>query len=175
MVESSAITRTIRLDKELDDVLQKIARDEKVTVNSIVNRCLRQFVDWDRHADKFGMATIRPALLTELISRLSVDEARQLGRDSVKDSLRPAIEYIFVEFSLPNFIEFMRRFARYSGRFEFEDSVDGRKHVILVRHSTGLKWSAYYEGMVRGIFEDELGIKIKASAGPESFTGTFEV
>ena len=170
-----AVTRTIRLEKELDDVLQKIAKDERVTVNSIVNKSLRKYVDWDRHADKFGMLVVRPAVLAELMERQSLDEARELGRLSVKNGLKPTISYMFVDFSLPNVIEFLRRFSKYSGRYSFEDSVDGRKHVILMRHALGLKWSAYYEGVLKGIFDDELGIKIKVSVGPETCIGQFEL
>lgn len=169
-----AVTRTIRIDKDLDEVLQKIAKDERVTVNSIVTKSLRKYVDWDRHAEKFGMLMVRPALLNDLMERQSLEEARELGRLAAKNSMRPAVEYIFVDFSLANVIEFLRRFSKYSGRYSFEESADGRKHVILLRHSSGPKWSAYYEGMMRGILEQELGVKIRVTAGPEVCIAQFE-
>jgi hypothetical protein len=169
------VTRTIRLEDDLDELLQRIAKDEKVTVNSIVTRSLRRYADWDRHAERFGMMAVRPAMLVELMERHTLDEARQLGRLSAKDSMRPAVEYIFVDFTLPNVVEFLRRFSKYGGRYQFEDSPEGRKHVILMRYALGMKWSAYYEGMLKCIFEDEVGIKIKVSASPEVVIGKFEL
>jgi hypothetical protein len=165
----------MRLEKELDDALQTIAKNEKMTVNSIVSRMVRRYVEWDRHAEKFDTMEIGPAVLTELMERQTMDEARELGRRSARDVLRPWIEHIFVNFTFDNIIEFVRRFSKYSHRFHFEDSVDGRKHVILIRHPLGLKWSAYYGGVVSEIFEDGLGIKIKLTIGPETCIAKFEL
>ena len=87
--------------------------------------------------------------------------------------MKPAVESIFVDFSLANVIEFLRRFSQYGGRYQFEVSDEGRKHVILMRHSLGLKWSAFYEGLLGGILE-ELGIKAKLTVGPETCMARFE-
>lgn len=168
------ITRTIRLEEDLDRLLQKIAKDERATVNAVVNRAIRRYVDWDRHAQRFGMMAVRPEMLSILMERQSLEEAKELGRQSAKNSMRPAVESIFVDFTLPNVVEFLRRFSTYGGRYQFEDSVEGRKHVILMRHALGLKWSTYYEGILKGIFEDELGIKINVNVLPEVCMGKFE-
>jgi hypothetical protein len=168
-------TRTIRLEKELDDALQTIAKKEKMTVNSIVSKMVRRYVEWDRHAEKFDTMEIGPAVLTELMERNTVDEARELGRRSTRDVIRPWMEYIFVSITFDNAIEFLRRFSKYTHRFHFEDSVDGREHAILIRHPLGLKWSAYYGGALSEIFEDALGIKIKLTIGPETCMAKFEL
>jgi len=169
------VTRTIRLEEDLDELLQKLAKDERATVNAVVNRAIRRYVEWDRHAQRFGMMAVRPAMLSVLMERQSIEEAKELGRQSAKNSMRPAVESMFVDFTLPNVIEFLRRFSVYGGRYQFEDSVEGRRHVILMRHTLGLKWSAYYEGILSGIFEDELGIKIKVTTLPEVCIGKFEL
>ena len=58
------------------------------------------------------------------------------------------------------------RFSLYTKRFDFEDSVEGRKHLIMLRHSLGLKWSAYYGGMLSDILEKGLRIKIEQTSVP---------
>jgi predicted transcriptional regulator len=169
-----SVTRTIRLEKELDEALQRIAKSEKVTVNSLVNRSLTKFVDWDIHADKFGMIALRPALAIELMERQSVDEARELGRKAARDSARQAVEFLYIGVTLPNVIEFLRRFGRYGGRYDFEESREGRKHVILLRQAMGLKWSTFNEGLVRGLLEDEMGLKIEVSVSPDLCLARFD-
>jgi hypothetical protein len=67
------------------------------------------------------------------------------------------------------------RFALYTRRFDFEDSVEGRKHLIMLRHSLGLKWSAYYGRMLTDIFEKGLRIRIEQSIGPEACSAKFEL
>ena len=170
-----SVTRTLRLEKELDGALQKIATEERVSVNTLVNRLLRKFVDWDVHARRFGMTTLRPAMMVQLMERQSPEEAVELGRSAVRDSAKSAVESMFVDFTPTSAIEFLRRFGLYAGRYEFEHSEDGRKHVILIRHGSGLKWSLYYEGVLRGIFEDGLGYKIQVRSTPDTCIARFEV
>jgi len=169
-----SVTRTIRLEKELDELIQKMADGQRVTVNSIVNRSLRKLVDWDVYTEKFGMVAMTPWLSIQLMERQSLDEARELGRKVARQSARQAIESIFIDFNLGTTLGFLSLFGKYGARFDFEDSVDGRKHVILIRHGQGLKWSTYYEGILRGLLEDELGLKIDVRVSADSCLARFE-
>jgi len=144
-------------------------------VNSLVNRSLRKFVDWDSHAERFGMVTLPPALFMKLMERQSAEEARELGRKTAQDSARYAVESIFADFTLVNLLEFLRRMGQYGGRFRFEDNMEGRRHVILIRHGMGLKWSSYYSGVLQGFLEDGLGVKIETQVSPEVCLARFEI
>jgi hypothetical protein len=159
-------TRTIRFDKDLDDALQAMARNERMSVNAIVNDLVRRYVGWDRYSDRVSVE-VSPSLLVEVLSRFSLDEAKEMGRRMANDLVRTAIDEILVDFTFENVVEFFRRFAKYTRRFDFEDTVEGRTHVMLVRHSLGLKWSAYYAGMFQQILEKELGLKIEERIGPQ--------
>lgn len=170
-----SVTRSIRIEKELDEALQKLAKNEKMTVNSIVGRQVRRYVDWDRYTEKFHMVEISPDLLQEMMSRYTLDEARQLGRKMSKDVIRVSIQAIFVNVTVENALEFLRRFSLYTRRFEFEDSVEGRKHVLLLRHSMGDNWSAYLGGLIEELFEVGLKVKTRQTVVPEACTVEFEL
>jgi hypothetical protein len=45
----------------------------------------------------------------------------------------------------------------------------------MLRHSLGLKWSAYYGRMLTDIFEKGLRIRIEQSIGPEACSAKFEL
>ena len=169
------VTRTIRFDKELDEALQNIGHHEKMSVNAIVNRLVREYVEWDRYNEKIHIVEISPSVLTMLMERYPLDEARALGRTMAKDLVRPSIEQIFVDYTFDNAVEFLRRFSHYTRRFNFEDSVEGHKHVMMLRHSLGVKWSAYYAGMLQEILEEGLGIKIQQTMGAEFCAAKFEL
>ena len=168
-------TRTIRFDKGLDEALQTIGRHQKMSVNAIVNRLVREYVEWDRYNEKIHIMEISPTLLTELMERCSLDDARELGTRMSEDLVRPSIEQMFVDVTFDNTVEFLRRFSLYTRRFDFEDSVEGRKHLIMLRHSLGLKWSAYYGGMLTDILEKGLKLKIEQNIGPEACSARFEI
>ena len=59
------VTRTIRFDKELDEALQTIGRHEKMSVNAIVNKLVREYVEWDRYNEKIHIMEISPSVLSE--------------------------------------------------------------------------------------------------------------
>ncbi|MGD0638404.1 MAG: hypothetical protein ABSA72_10245 [Nitrososphaerales archaeon] len=168
-------TRTIRFDKGLDEALQTIGRNQKMSVNAIVNKLVREYVEWDRYNEKIHIMEVSPTLLTELMERCSLDDARELGRRMSQDLVRPSIEQMFVDFTFDNAVEFLRRFSLYTKRFDFEDSVEGRRHLIMLRHSLGPKWSAYYGGMLSDILEKGLRIKIEQTIGPETSSARFEL
>jgi hypothetical protein len=170
-----SVTRTVRFDKELDEVLQTVAKNEKMSVNSLVGQMARRYVEWDRHSEKFNRMEIGPAVLVELMERYTMEEARELGRQSARDVIRPWVEYIFVNYTYENLVEFLRRFSKYTHRYQFEDSVSGREHVVLVRHPLGLKWSSYYAGALGELLGEGLGIKTKLTVGPETCTAKFVV
>ena len=170
-----SVTRTIRLEKEIDEVIQRMAEEERVTVNSLVTRALRKLVDWDVYAEKFGVVSMTPWLVVQLMERQTLDEARELGNRVARQSARQATETIFAEFTLQTALGFLRLFGKYGGRFEFEDTVDGRKHVVLIRHGQGLKWSTYYEGVLRGFLHDELGLAIEVNVSQDACLARFEL
>ena len=112
-------TRTIRFDKGLDEALQTIGRHQKMSVNAIVNKLVREYVEWDRYNEKINIMEISPTLLTELMERCSLDDARELGRRMSQDLVRPSIEQMFVDFTFDNTVEFLRRFALYTETLRF--------------------------------------------------------
>jgi len=173
-VPKPSVTRTIRLDKELDEAIQRIAEDEKVTVNSLVNRSLRKFLDWDFHSDKLGVVGMPPWMSVELMGKCSADEARELGK-RVATLTRPVIEAMFHEFTFPAVLKFLRLWGRYEGRYAVEENAEGNGHLFLIRHDRGPKWSNFYEGFLRGLLQDGLGLAVKVRVTEDSCLVNFEI
>src|SRR5579863_8411185 len=119
-----SVTRTVRLDKDLDDAIQRRAAEEKITVNFIFNRTVRKLVEWDVPARKLGLVTTPEGLLNRLLDRYDDDGCLELGRASARDYVKPFVVYLFGEFSLENTILLLRRSSQYGGRWEFDDVVD---------------------------------------------------
>lgn len=175
MPGTPSVTRTVRIDKDLDDRIQTLANHERMSVNALVNRSLGNLVEWDRFADFFGMMTFTPMLLEDLVERLSVDEALALGRKNADEFAKPMIMLMHGEFDVVHALEALRRFGSGTRSFRFEDRVDGRRHVMVVHHARGRKWSAFFEGMLVGIFQDGLRISLSVSAKQNSCAASFTI
>ena len=171
--DTPSVTRTVRIEKDLDDLIQTLANHERMSVNALVNKSLRNLADWDRFADFFGMMTFTPMLVEGLVERLSVEEAVALGRKNADELAEPMIMLMLGEFDTVHALEALRRFGSGTRSFRFDDRVDGKRHVMVVRHAKGRKWSAFFEGMLIGIFQDGLGIRLSVSTKSDSSAASF--
>jgi predicted transcriptional regulator len=170
-----SVTRTLRLDEEVDAALEKIADESGESVNSIAERALRKLVEWDRLAETAGLVVISPITLGRLMDTQTVEEARALGKSIGREVWTPIVISIFGEVSLTSTLEAIRRISRYMGRFEFHYATEESRNVITLRHPGGIKWSAFYLGAADSIFGEALGFEVKSSMTEELATLEFSM
>lgn len=149
-----SITRTLRVEEDLDAAVAKSANDERVSVNFIINRQLRRYVDWDIPALDLALVTVPKMILDKFASRTTDENMELDGREVTRDVIRPATLQILGEFSVSSVFEIYRRSSLYGGRFHFDfaDGKDNTSRVFVIRHDSGPKWSRYYYGSVDEAF-----------------------
>jgi hypothetical protein len=171
-VRPRTITRTLRLDDELDKNLLKLADGERVSVNLLINKALRRYVEWDAYVSKFGMLSISKRLMRVLFDHLTDEQARELGRQSGKDAGPELVNFWYKKFDLENTLKaFQDLIGKYSNDFQFDYRFDGKSHVLILKHDTGLKASLYYSESVRAIF-NLLGMKVETSETEDQVVAT---
>jgi len=80
MPGKASVTRSVRIEKDADERLRHLAEQGDTSVNTLVNRALRKFVEWDAYGEKFGFITLPSAMLIKLMDCLTDEEARELLR-----------------------------------------------------------------------------------------------
>jgi hypothetical protein len=143
----------------LDRAIASVAAKQRVSVNFLVNKCIRKYVEWDRPSVEFGIVTIPKLLLDVLVKEKDGEALEQYGREVARDYLRPAAMYLVGEFTVASAIEVLRRGAVYGGSFSFdvEEGRDSRHRVIVLRHDQGRLWSRYFRGLLEETFRVLLG------------------
>jgi hypothetical protein len=169
-----SVTRTVRLEEDLDLAIQDRARDLRVTVNFLVNRAVRKFVEWDIPSEKFGMVIIASALLNKLFDEVDEQTCFKLGRSIAVEVFRPFMEYLFGELTVRASILLLKRASEYGGRFVFDEARDTKKHILIIRHDLGQKGSMYYSGLLEGVFRDLLGKHLKVDCTAALCIAQFE-
>jgi hypothetical protein len=160
------------MPREVEKQLGEIASSEKITVNGLVNRVLRKFVDWDYYAEKGGFASSPPRqflmiparweLFPRLLSHASHDDAARLGRWAGRNVTREVAVFWFKQFSVSTALKTLELFAsRFARRYEHSHNTIGKEEVVTIRHGMGRSWSIFYEHLVRTVFEELLGRKVK--------------
>ncbi len=159
------VTRTIRISRDVVKELQQIASTEKVSVNSLINQALLKFVEWDHYADKFGFAvalTPRWMIFARLLSFTSDQEAARLGRWAGRNVAKEFTIFWFKEFPVRTALKSLELLgSRYARRYEYVHNTAGKEHVVILNHGMGRQWSFYYEYLVRTVFGELLGKKVR--------------
>jgi hypothetical protein len=142
------------MDDGVDRSLQALAEERGVSVNFLVNRALRKFVEWDSHGEKFGIVSLPSAFVERVMGKLSAEQARALGEWVGRNLLKEFLVFWFKEASAKTLLKgYPRLAAQYGHAFDYEEHVEGGRWTIVLKHHGGRNWSAYYEELLKAVLK----------------------
>lgn len=145
------------MDVDVDKALQELASKEKASVNSVVNKVLRKFVEWDAQALRFGFITITVPELKKLFGFLSEQEVQEYGHWFGENLAREYVTFFFKRVDYDTVMRALEMLGSdYGGHYQFEDHFDGRVHTVICKHGRGQKWSLFYEEAFKVAFKNLL-------------------
>lgn len=156
-----SVTRTIRLDDDLDAQIHEKAREANTSVNFVVNRLIRKYIEWDLPGQKFGLGPVAASLLNSLFDDITETSAFDLGRRIAHEFYEPFATYLFGELTVETSILLFRRASDYGGRYSFDSNSDKRHQVLVLRQNAGQKISKFYSGVFQGVFSEILNVQVK--------------
>ena len=109
------------------------------------------------------MVDISPVTLGRLMDSQTLDEAKDLGSWMEREVLKPFMMSISGEVTVSSALGVIKLISRYMARFQFEYVTGEAKHVITIRHSGGIRWSAFYLGALESLFGKTLGLNTKST------------
>jgi hypothetical protein len=148
-------TRTIRISRQLDRLLEKDATDKRVSINSLISSIITKYAEWDRYAESLRFVSIPPDGLRLIIGSLDDEKVREIGQYIGSRHLQEFLMLWFKKISMDSFFDGLMLFCRYSGMAKYDmDTTDGREYVVAMHHDLGRKWSIFMryileEGMKR--------------------------
>lgn len=156
------VTRTIRIDEEVDRNLAELAFKERISVNYLVNNALRRYVEWDYLATKYGVISNFIPASKKQMDYLTDEEVIELAEWVGKSLFKEYVMFFFKCQDLESMLKSIRLLGS-SGNFQYEDYVDGDVHTVICKHGCGPKWSLYYETVFRCVFGD-IGVAAKVES-----------
>lgn len=158
---TKSVTRTVRIDQDLDKSIQDRANGSRVSVNFLVNRLIRKYIEWDIPAEKFGLGPVAAILLNRMFDGIDEETSAELGKWTAHQFFSPFCRYLFGEVTFKTIILTFRRASEYGSRYAFDTTSDSGNTVIVLRHNGGPKISSFYAGMFRGLYSDILKLEVK--------------
>jgi hypothetical protein len=165
---------TVRLLKELNEVLQGDAEREGITASSLINRIIKKYVEWDRHAQKFKLVTIPAENFRFLIEHLDDKTLTESVEIVVSDELEPLMLFWFKKISLHTVLETVNVLGKYAALFEHEVDYRDGSHVITLKHGLGKKWSTYIGHIISQFIKKELNVVTEIICSDETAVITFK-
>src|SRR5437879_3077341 len=163
-------SRTIRLEVDIDRALEEIAKQENQSVSLIMNKALLRYVDWEYPAGRFGLIPASTTIMRKLFELLTIDQARTFGKEAGAQFLSEFVNFWFkaLDFNaLLKALEFLG--DRYAREFHFDQSFDGKVHIIIIKHDRGSATSAYYAKALKTLL-DRLDLKAETVESDQQVT-----
>ena len=168
----TTVSRTVKIEASSDTKLEVLAREQNVPVNSLVNKAINRFIDWEVHAEKFRFMSVSPSTQAKLMDYLTEEQARELGKWWAENAIIGLIVFWFKKFDFDALMKAIELLGSEYGRiFTHKFSIDDDgNYTIVLRHERGLKTSYFYEDAAKSLFT-RLGIKnMKSSITDDQVT-----
>ena len=137
----STTLRTIRLTRDLDNLLQNDAKSKNISINSLLTSILVKYAEWDRYAEKFGLISLTRADSKSLLEAIDDNKLSQIGQDLGKRAFKEFIILWFKKIDVEKVLEGISLWCKYTGNAKYELETDGRNYTIALNHDIGEKWS----------------------------------
>ncbi len=159
---SKAVTHSIRMDREVYDVLHKEATTKSASFNNLVNQILKKYAEFDRFIPDFKFMLFHKGLIVNGMQTLPDDNLQSLGEEEgalfAKDALL-TMGLPLNKDSLEYFIHTV--VAQYTNFFDCQISDSGDGETFYLRHDLGPKWSIFLTGFISGAFKSVLKQKVE--------------
>lgn len=165
-----SVTRTVRLDEDVDRMFQDLSEREKTSINHLVSKALRRYAEWDVYAERFGFLTVGGKHLAKLFSNLTDKEARELGREVGNNAGPEFINFYFKKYNYDTVLKTLEILGHmYARMYTFETSFEGKTQVLILKHGRGPRTSAYLSEATLGLLR-KLGLKPEVTETEDQVT-----
>ena len=171
--KDKSVTRTMRIDEGIDDVLKSEAKKRGVSVNTLLDQYLTKYAESYRFFENLSATVLSPQTLKGLLEFIQEDEAEELGATLGKE--RP-FDLLLKRGVQPSYGAakwyLTKVLGSHSGWFSSSVNESDGKELIHMSHPFGLKWSRFLKGYFGSFFKETLGFypDVQVLSGSATFT-----
>ena len=154
-------TRTIRIPVEWDEELNAEAEKNGVSVNSIFNELVEDYLLVKRFLKNYPHITTACSSLEELLNEIDDDKIYEIGK---KMGNRIPRNTLLMRGLLPDYenaIWLIEKVYQTSDFLKLHKNETETEHSLFMRHNMGEKWSYYLKGYFEGFFRNLIDIDVE--------------
>ena len=143
--QKKTVLRTVRISKELDEILEKDAKGHRTSVNGLISSIMTKYAEWDRYTERFGQVSIPTTLFRALLDLADENALATLAERHGVEGTKEITSFWFKKINLETLLQFIIIESEYANLNEVEIENEGRDYTISIHHEYGKKWSTYLE------------------------------
>lgn len=141
-------TSSFRLEKEIFEEFKKYAKDHGLTTNSMINKVMKEYMQWGSKATSMQMIPSSSHVIMALLKKHNEEELRKIARNNAKEHFSENLLLLKNEESVEAYLEMLKNWCDASG-FPYSTKEKDGEVVFTVRHNHGTKYSAMLDEAIK--------------------------
>ena len=179
--KKSSRSITFRLDSSIVDELQRDANQNEISLNVLVNKILRMYVEWGRYEHKLGMMPVPQNFFSSLIQEtIRLAESNGISIDPYKEKLikysaeiafyniKESVILMRKKFDLWSVLSVLQEYMKVSGITSDHRIEEGKKHTFIIQHELGENWSLFAKELLNIIFYNLANVRAEINITQKS-------
>ncbi len=172
--KTRTLLRTVRIDQQLDNILQRDAKAKKLSMNALVNTILTRYAEWDRYMEKFGHICLTRDTFKAILESTDEEKLNRMAEQVGSRVPKEVMLFWFKQLDLEAFLSYVSLFCRYGQVAEYEMETVGTNYTITGHHDLGEKWSNFLRHFVEQGMKTTLGITPQIETSRNSVIARFQ-
>jgi hypothetical protein len=147
------VTLTIRIEERVEQALKEEAATGKITANGLVSQVLTDYVDWERHAKKFGFARVTVEGLAQMFSLLDDETLAEMGRRIAELRWASMMPIWYKDITPDTVLKFVILWLENTKTAKIAFSKEERPQRIVGFHQLGMQGSIVLKNAIETMFQ----------------------
>jgi len=150
---NETVTVTFRIDKSVLDKIRAEASRHDLSLNSFLNRILKEFTEWDMFMPDAGSIPVAKPVVVQMFQKLTRDEIQNLATKIGKNAIEDMVIFMKGGMDLDSFLKWLELRMK-NCSVDINHIVDKNKHTYIMKHDLGENWALYNKTMLETIFKE---------------------
>jgi len=163
-------SQSFRVDGRVLDSLKDEAKRDNVTLSSLVNQVLTQYVDYGRFANRMNALSLARKTFASILNAAPEDDLVRIAEIEGRSSPIAFITSMNGHMNVENVVGFVKDLSEHANLFEYSVISHSPPTFTLV-HELGVKWSLFLAHYLAEAFKSA-GAQVKFSTSDRAVTFT---
>lgn len=148
---------SIRIDSDLSEKLHKKCKEQKISLNTLINHLLEKQVNWNELTVEMGWVSMFRSTLRELSDSISKEKIEKIAETTGRTDLKNSLNYLYGYVKLDSILDLFKKRCQSMNVQYREIEVNG-KNKIIIQHDLGKNWPFLIVGQMNAVL-NEIGYR----------------